>query len=73
MIILDKGRDINEQSVILIENNHYKGSGFVELHHQIDNLDILKNLITHEPIDLHANFMVNNYLKRNKVNKIIRF
>jgi len=73
MIILDKGRDLNEQSVVLIENNHYKGSGFVELNYQINNLEILKNLITHEPVDFHNDFMVNNYLKKNKVNKIIRF
>jgi len=73
MIILDKGRNTNEQSVILVENNHYKGNGFVELNHQINNLEILKSLITLEKQDTHNDFLVNNYLKRNKVKKIIRF
>jgi len=73
MIILDKGRNVGEQSVVLIENNHYKGSGFVELNHQINNLEILKNILSLEPIDLHCDFMVNNYVKSHKVNKIIRF
>ncbi len=73
MIILDKGRNLNEQSVILIEDNHYKGNGFVELNHQINNLEILKNLITLEKPNPHNDYMVNAYLKQNKVNKIIRF
>ncbi len=73
MIILDKGRNLNEQSVVLIENNHYQGSGFVELYHQIENMSILKNVISQEPTDLHNDFLVNNYIKTHKVNKIIRF
>jgi DNA polymerase-3 subunit epsilon len=73
MIIVDKGREIGEQSVILIEDNHYKGSGFVELNNQINDIEILKNLITFETKDLHSNYLINNYLKRNKVSKIIRF
>lgn len=73
MIILDKGRNLNEQSVILIEKNQYVGSGFVELNYQVNNLDILHNLLSKESVDQHNNFMVKNYLKKNKVNKIIRF
>lgn len=73
LIILDKGRTIEEQSVVLIENNHYKGNGYVELNHQINNLDVLKNVITQEKEDAHNDFLVNNYIKRNKVNKIVRF
>jgi len=73
MIILDKGRNSNEQSVVLVEDNHYKGNGFVELNHQINNLEVLKNVITLEERDAHNDFLVNNHIKRNKVNKIIRF
>jgi len=33
MILIDKGREVLEKSVILIENNEYKGYGFADLNH----------------------------------------
>ena len=43
MLIVDRGREIDERSVILIENGEYKGFGFCNLNYQINNPEILKN------------------------------
>ena len=72
MIILLKGRNLEEKSVVVIENNQYVGNTFVALNHQINQPEILHNLITRETLDNHNNNLVNNYLKNNKVEKIIR-
>ncbi len=73
MILIDKGRSISEKSVILIENNTYKGYGFADLSYQINNLNILKSLITSTNIlDIQNNTII-KYLKNNPIEKIIRF
>jgi DNA polymerase-3 subunit epsilon len=73
MLIIDHGRHTNEQSVILIENNEYIGNTFVDLNHQITNIDILRNLVSTENGDNHNRFLIKNYLQHNTVKKIIRF
>ncbi len=72
MIILLKGRDLEEKSVVVIENNQYVGNAFVALNYQINQPEILHNLITRETLDNYNNNLVNSYLKNNKVEKIIR-
>jgi DNA polymerase-3 subunit epsilon len=73
MIIIDNGRHEAEQSVILIENNSYIGNTFVDLNHQINNIDILRNLVNIQTEDIHNNILIKSYLQKNKVKKIIRF
>jgi DNA polymerase-3 subunit epsilon len=71
-IILDKGRNISEKSVILIENNELKGFGYIELAYQINNLEILKTLIT--PLENTAPLrnLIKDHLIKRRVEKIIR-
>lgn len=73
MILIDKGRIEGEKSVVLIENNFYQGFAYAELRHQIDNLDILKNLINKTEHSNGQNLIIKKYLSGNKVEKIIRF
>ena len=73
MIIVDKGRNASEHSVILIENNNYIGNTFVDLNYQINNIDILHNLITKEEDNNNVRLIIKQYLQKNKVQKIIRF
>ena len=73
MLIIDIGRHQAEQSVVLIENNEYVGNTFVDLNHQINNIEILRNLVPVESLDYHNNSLIKNYLQKNKVKKIIRF
>ena len=73
MILIDKGRSVSEKSVILIENNAYKGYGFADLSYQINNLEVLKSLITStNTIDIQNNTII-KYLKNNSIEKIIHF
>ncbi len=71
-LIVDKGREVEEHSVIYIENNEVLGYGFTNLAFQEHQLDILKSILT--PIENKplAKAIVKNYLLRNQVAKIIR-
>lgn len=73
MILIDKGRVVSEKSVILIENNEYQGYGFTDLKHQINNLEILRKIITRSNNQKNQNDTVIQYLKNQSIEKIIRF
>lgn len=71
-LIFDKGREIEEHAVILIENNEVSSYGYTNLAYQENNLDILKtilNKVEHKEI---AKTITKNFLNRNKVKKIVR-
>jgi DNA polymerase-3 subunit epsilon len=40
MAIVDKGRDLDERSVILIKNGIFIGLGYVNLNYQITNINV---------------------------------
>jgi len=73
MILVDKGRNISEKSVVLIENNQYQGFGYADLSYQINNIEVLRSLISVSNSHTESNNIVIKYLKNNKVEKIIRF
>jgi len=73
MILIDKGRVVSEKSVILIENNDYQGFGYADLKYQINDLDILKNIITNTNNHKNQNNTIISYLKHQTIEKIIRF
>ncbi|CAA0151827.1 exonuclease domain-containing protein [Tenacibaculum maritimum] len=72
MILVDKGRNVEEHSVILIENNEIIGYGFTNLAHQENKIEILKSILTPIPNKMLAKTIIKNYLQRKKVQKIIR-
>ncbi len=71
MLIIDKGREVDEKSVILIENGIYRGYGFFNLNFQINNLDILRTLIIPMENNRDTQHILQGYLRRNKVGKIV--
>ncbi|RUA11652.1 MAG: DNA polymerase III subunit epsilon [Flavobacteriia bacterium] len=73
MIIIDKGKNLMEKSVLLIEDNQFKGYGFTDLNHQIDNIEILRSLVTQNKYSYKFNNIIHSYLQKEKVEKIIRF
>jgi len=73
MILVDKGRNESEHSVVLIENNQYIGNTFVDLNYQINNIEVLRNLVTVEKNDNYNRHLIKSYLQQHKVQKIIRF
>ncbi|QOD61253.1 ribonuclease H-like domain-containing protein [Polaribacter haliotis] len=71
-IIIDKGREIEEHAVILIENNEVFGYGYTNLAYQENKLDILKTVLTPLENKELSKAIIKNYLNKNKVQKIIR-
>ena len=74
MLIIDRGRYIDEKSVIVIENGAFKGLGFFDLYHQINNHDVLLSLITPMPNNRDNQHIIQSYVRRyRKRLKIITF
>lgn len=71
MLIIDRGREVDERSVILIENGVYKGYGFYNLNYQINNPEILKSIINPMQNNRDVQHIIQNYLRKNKVLKTL--
>ena len=69
--IIDKGRDYDERSAIVIENGVFKGLGHFNLNYQISNPEIILSLITPMEDNRDAQHIIKNYLRKNKNLKII--
>lgn len=72
-LIIEKGRDVGEKSVLLIENNEVKGFCFTDLNYQINNLEILHSLLSPMENSMLNRNIIKKYLQKNNVEKLIRF
>ena len=72
MVIIDRGRDIDERSAILIENGIFRGLGFFSLNYQITNIEVLKSFITLMDNNRDTQHIIQNYIRRNKRLKILK-
>lgn len=72
MLLIDKGRSIEEHSVILIENGIYRGYGFFNLNFQINNPEVLKSIINVMENNRDTQHIIQSYLRKNKVQKILQ-
>lgn len=72
MVVIDRGRDIEERSAILIENGIFKGLGYFNLNYQINNIEVLRSVITPMENNRDAQHIIQNYIRRNKKLKIIK-
>ncbi|KFF04426.1 exonuclease domain-containing protein [Flavobacterium reichenbachii] len=73
MILIDKGRNVNERSAILIEDGIYKGYAYYDLNYQITNIEILKNILIPMQHNRDAKNLIQNYIRKSKSLKILRF
>jgi DNA polymerase-3 subunit epsilon len=73
MLLIDKGRTINEHAVILIENNDVIGYCFTNLAFQENRMDILKSMITPIENKVLAKTIIKNHLRLKNTTKILRF
>ncbi|WP_409416915.1 exonuclease domain-containing protein [Flavobacterium sp. PS2] len=73
MILVDRGRTVNERSAVLIENGVYKGYAFYDLNYQITNIEILKNIIIPMQNNRDAKSIIQNYMRKSKSLKVIHF
>ncbi len=73
LLVIDKGRNVGEKLVLLIENNEFRGFCFTDLFYQTNNLEILRNLISPMENSTHNRNIIKKYLQKNNVEKLIRF
>ena len=73
LLVIDKGRNIGEKSILLIEDNKFKGFCYADLSYQINNIEILKSLISPMEDSILNRNIIKKYLQKNQVEKLIRF
>ncbi|MCC9074159.1 GIY-YIG nuclease family protein [Flavobacterium sp. F-65] len=73
MVLIDRGRTVNERSAVLIENGVYKGYAFYDLNYQITNIEILKNILIPMQSNRDAKSIIQNYMRKSKSLKVIHF
>ncbi len=71
MVIVDRGRDVDEHSAILIENGVFKGIGYYNLNYQINHIEVLESIITPMQNNRDTQHIIQSYLRRNNRVKII--
>lgn len=72
IVIIDRGREVDERSAILIENGVYKGFGFYNLNYQINNLDVLQSIITPMQHNRDTQHIIQNFLRKNRKLKVMK-
>ncbi len=73
MIVIDRGRKLDERSAVLIENGIYKGYCFYDLNYQITNVEVLKNILIQMQNNRDTRTIIQSYLRKNRVMKVIKF
>ena len=73
MILIDRGRSIDERSAVLIENGIYKGYAFYDLNYQITHIDILKNILIPMQHNRDVKTIIQGQIRRSKSIKVISF
>jgi DNA polymerase-3 subunit epsilon len=70
MLLIDKGTDINNKSVVYIEKGKVIGMGSFNLNFQINNIEILKTMLTPLTDTKDAHRIIKNEMANNKFLKI---
>lgn len=73
MAIIDRGRQHDERSVILIEKGLFMGVGYVNLNFQLNNLEILKNIISPMTNNRDTQHIIQGYMRQKKHLKVKTF
>ena len=70
-LILDKGRNENEKSIVLVERGVYKGFGFVNQDEQYSGAEQLKDFVKSYEDNRDVQQIIRSYLNHKKVEKIV--
>jgi len=73
MVIVDQGRSEDEYSIIVVENNMYKGFGWIPADVQIVDIDEFKGSITNYDDNKNIQQLIRSYVNAGKANRILRF
>ena len=72
-IIFDHGRRVDELSFVVIEKNEFKGFGWIDKSEATANVEQLSEYFYSQKPNADAKAIINGYMAKNKVVKIIRF
>lgn len=70
-LLIDKGREVGEHSVIYIKDGIYKGYGFYSLNHQITKSSILEKILVRPTNERYARHIIDTYLMEGHVQKVL--
>jgi len=73
MILHDSGRNSSELNAVLIENGIYKGYAFYDLKSSISRIENLKNIVIPMQNNRDARNIIQSYLRKDKLMKIVSF
>ena len=71
-VIVEKGRNTNESSVVLVEDGDYKGFGYIDKDEQLIDFDNLKVVVQPKRNNRDIQKILNQYFKSTGKKKIIR-
>lgn len=67
MALIDRGRELGEHSVFLIKNGIFKGLGYADLNHQINNIHILEAIITPFDSGVNSIHIIETYMRKSRM------
>lgn len=70
-VLIDKGRSPEERALVLIENGHYTGYGYMTEQDSFSNLDELKSFIKPAVYYPDSDDLLKAWLKKNSVKRIV--
>jgi DNA polymerase-3 subunit epsilon len=73
MAIIDTGRSEEEISVVWIENNRYKGFGYLPADYAVSDIQQLRECITFRNDNRDIQQIIRGYLRAGKANRVVRF
>jgi DNA polymerase III subunit epsilon len=72
-IVVDKGRHDDERSVVMVENGKYAGFGYIPVDEAVQHTDTIREYLNAYPDNREIRQIIRGYIRRNKVERIIRF
>lgn len=73
MVIVDNGRDLDENTLIVIKNGKYLGYGWVNIECSFSSIDDIKSCIKINDDNQDARMIIKRYLRENKKLKVLKF
>lgn len=70
MLIIDRGRTVNEKSVVLIEDSKFIGYAYFKLNHQISKREILDSILVKMHDNRDAQHIIQTQLRKNRKLKL---
>lgn len=71
MLIIDKGKTVNEKSFIYIKDDLFQGYGYFQLHHQIKTLDKIQNRLIAIEDNRDTQAVIHSFLRKERYQKLI--